>query len=91
MFSDLKDANVIKDFRNYGLVFNLELNNIRAINDKFEQILSMHGLHAGMWNEGGQGLLIIVPLDMDQTYLIDLRNRLTLALRDYASAVSLSS
>jgi adenosylmethionine-8-amino-7-oxononanoate aminotransferase len=91
MFNDLKDSNIIKDFRNYGLVFNLGLNNVRAIDDKFEHILSKHGLHAGMWNEGGQGLLIIVPLDMDQEYLNNLRNRLTVALSDYASSLAITN
>lgn len=87
-FDQLQTSGLITSYRNYGLVFNLELKNARSLNDRLEKILYKHGISAGMWNEGGSGLLITIPVNADQDYFTALSTRLTSALTDYASALS---
>ena len=53
-----------------------------------EKFLHKHGISSGMWNEGGRGLLIIVPLTADAMWFEELEYRLIQALRDYSSTVA---
>lgn len=82
LFDNLKNNQLISDYKNYGLVFNLELNFSRSLNDQFEKVLYNNGISAGMWNEGGSGLLIIIPLNADVEYFNQLYVRLTSALNN---------
>ena len=61
-FAKLKGIGLIEDFNNFGLVYNLQLHNSKPVDASFERFLYKYGINAGMWNEGGSGLLIIVPL-----------------------------
>jgi adenosylmethionine-8-amino-7-oxononanoate aminotransferase len=80
VFDNLKKSQLISGYKNYGLVFNLELNFSRSLNDQFEKVLYENGISAGMWNEGGSGLLITVPLNADEAYFNNLQERLTKSL-----------
>jgi adenosylmethionine-8-amino-7-oxononanoate aminotransferase len=82
VFDNLKNNKLISGYKNYGLVFNLELNFSRSLNDQFEKVLYENGISAGMWNEGGSGLLIIIPLNADIEYFNQLYVRLTSALNN---------
>jgi adenosylmethionine-8-amino-7-oxononanoate aminotransferase len=82
VFDNLKNKKLINNYKNYGLVFNLELNFSRSLNDRFEKVLYENGISAGMWNEGGSGLLIIIPLNADDEYFKQLSDRLTTALNN---------
>ena len=88
-FSRFKnDYTLIKDYNNHGLVFNLTLLVDKPVDASFEKFLHKHGISSGMWNEGGRGLLIIVPLTADAMWFEELEYRLVQALRDYSSTVA---
>jgi adenosylmethionine-8-amino-7-oxononanoate aminotransferase len=88
VFDKLKNSLLISDYKNYGLVFNLELNFSRSLNDQFEKVLYKNGISAGMWNEGGSGLLITVPLNADADYFNQLHLRLTASLNHASTFAS---
>lgn len=90
LFTKMVDEKLITDFNNFGLVFNLRLHQDKPLEGVFEQFLYKYGISAGMWNEGGSGLLIIVPLTADQEWFDQLEDKLTSALRDYCSATTVS-
>jgi adenosylmethionine-8-amino-7-oxononanoate aminotransferase len=91
MFSRFKDEyKLIKDYNNFGLVFNLQLHHDKPLESVFEQFLYQYGISAGMWNEGGSGLLIIVPLNADSMWFEELEFRLIQALRDYRSITAIA-
>ena len=85
------DRKLIKNFNNFGLVFNLVLPADKPVDASFEKFLYSYGISAGMWNEGGSGLLFIVPLTADTTWFEELEFRLLQALSDYASANTVAS
>lgn len=85
------DHKLIKDFSNCGLVFNLKLHNDKPLENVFEQFLYRYGISAGMWNEGGSGLLIIVPLNATEEWFLELELKLTQALKDYTSVMPSSN
>jgi adenosylmethionine-8-amino-7-oxononanoate aminotransferase len=82
------DANLIKGYSNHGLVFNLQLLQDKPLEEVFERFLYSHGLSAGLWNEGGSGLLFIIPLTADFIWFEEFEFRMSQALTDYASALS---
>jgi adenosylmethionine-8-amino-7-oxononanoate aminotransferase len=91
-FSRFKNEyNLIKDYNNHGLVFNLTLLIDKPVDASFEKFLHQHGISSGMWNEGGTGLLIIVPLTATAMWFEELEYRLIQALRDYSSTASVSN
>jgi adenosylmethionine-8-amino-7-oxononanoate aminotransferase len=82
------DANLIKGYSNHGLVFNLQLLQDKPLEEVFERFLYSYGLSAGLWNEGGNGLLFIIPLTADFIWFEEFEFRMSQALTDYASALS---
>lgn len=91
IFNKLRGLSFIKDFDNFGLVFNLRLNQDKPVDASFETFLSKHGINSGMWNEGGSGLLIIIPLNASAEYFKKLEDRLISALIDYGSTIAVSN
>jgi adenosylmethionine-8-amino-7-oxononanoate aminotransferase len=90
-FSRFKDDyKLITAYNNHGLVFNLTLLGEKPVDASFEKFLYQYGISAGMWNEGGTGLLIIVPLTATAMWFEELEFRLIRALRDYASIPALT-
>lgn len=85
IFDEFKERGFIKDYNNFGLVFNLTLHNDKPLENVFEQFLYSYGISAGMWNEGGSGLLIVVPLNANKDWFSNIYARLSTALEDYAS------
>lgn len=82
------DANLIKGYSNHGLVFNLQLLQDKPLEEVFEKFLYNYGLSAGLWNEGGSGLLFIIPLTADVIWFEEFEFRMSKALADYASTLS---
>lgn len=82
---------LIKGYNNHGLVFNLELLQDKPLEEIFERFLYKHGLSAGLWNEGGSGLLFIVPLNAPNDWFIRLESNLFNALTDYRSWLTVSN
>jgi adenosylmethionine-8-amino-7-oxononanoate aminotransferase len=87
----LTERSLIKDFNNFGLVFNLNLHHDKPLENVFEQFLYQYGISAGMWNEGGSGLLIIVPLNATSMWFEELEFKLIQALTDYSSILTLTN
>jgi len=87
----LVNKGLIKDYNNHGLVFNLVLLEDKPLEEVFEQFLYKHGLSAGLWNEGGNGLLFIVPLTATSSWFASLESCLVSALTDYASTLAISN
>lgn len=84
----LLEAKLINGYNNHGLVFNLELLQDKPLEEVFERFLYSYGISAGLWNEGGSGLLFIIPLTADALWFEEFEFRMTHALVDYASALS---
>lgn len=87
----LVEKELIKGYNNHGLVFNLELLQDKPLEEVFEKFLYKHGLSAGLWNEGGNGLLFIVPLTAPSSWFIRLESNLINALTDYCSSLANSN
>lgn len=83
-----KDRGLIKDYTNYGLVFNLILLDEKPMDSTFERFLYQYGINAGMWNEGGSGVLFVIPLSAPSTWFEDIEYRFLQALTDYRSIIS---
>jgi adenosylmethionine-8-amino-7-oxononanoate aminotransferase len=81
---------LITSYNNHGLVFNLTLLTDKSVNSSFERFLYKYGISAGMWNEGGSGLLIVIPLTATSMWFEELEYRLIQALRDYRSTVTVT-
>lgn len=90
IFNHMLENGIIKSYNSHGLVYNLELVTHKAVDASFEQFLYQYGISAGMWNEGGSGLLIVVPVNADSEYFEFLNSRLTQALIDYRSTTAVS-
>lgn len=91
MCQRLKDTGLIKDYTNYGLLFNLVLLNEKPMDSTFERFLYQYGINAGMWNEGGTGVLFVVPLTAPAMWFESIEYRFLQALTDYASIPALTS
>lgn len=91
MFDRLKQRGLIQDYNNHGLVFNLRLLNDKPLEEVFERFLYQYGISAGMWNEGGSGLLIVIPLNAPAIYFEELEFKLIHALSDYRSIPTLTN
>jgi hypothetical protein len=91
MCERLKDRKLIKDYTNFGLLFNLVLPNEKSMDSTFERFLYQYGINAGMWNEGGTGVLFVVPLNAPATWFEDIEYRFLQALADYRSISALSN
>jgi adenosylmethionine-8-amino-7-oxononanoate aminotransferase len=87
----LVKQNLIKDYNNHGLVFNLKLLQDKPLEEVFERFLYKHGLSAGLWNEGGSGLLFIVPLNAPRDWFLKLEKNLISALTDYRSSLTFTN
>jgi len=85
MCQRFKDAGLIKDYNNYGLLFNIVLPNEKPMDNTFERFLYQYGINAGMWNEGGSGVLFVVPLSAGASWFEEIEFRFTTALVDYRS------
>jgi adenosylmethionine-8-amino-7-oxononanoate aminotransferase len=90
MCERFKQQGLIKDYANYGLLFNLVLPNEKPMDTTFESFLREFGINAGMWNEGGSGILFVAPLDAPHTWFLDIEYRFTRALTCYASAFTVT-
>lgn len=90
MCQRFKASGLIKDFKNCGLLFNLVLPNEKPLDSTFERFLYRYGINAGMWNEGGSGLLFVVPLSADAMWFEDIEYRFLQALVDYRSIPTLT-
>ena len=82
------EAKLITGYNNHGLVFNLELLQDKPLEEVFERFLYSYGISAGLWNEGGSGLLFIIPLTADAMWFEEFEFRMTQALVDYASTLA---
>jgi adenosylmethionine-8-amino-7-oxononanoate aminotransferase len=82
------EAKLITGYNNHGLVFNLELLQDKPLEEIFERFLYSYGISAGLWNEGGSGLLFIIPLTADAVWFEEFEFRMTQALIDYASTLA---
>lgn len=91
IFKRLEQAGLIKSFNHHGLVYNLNLLTEKPVDTTFEQLLFSHGLNAGMWNEGGSGLLITIPINADTEYMEQLESRLISALTNYRTLFTVSN
>lgn len=87
----LIEQELIKDYNHHGLVFNLELLQDKPLEEIFERFLYKHGLSAGLWNEGGSGLLFIVPLNASNEWFEELEKKLVSALIDYRSSLTVTN
>lgn len=85
IFDSLKSQDVIRSYTHHGLVFNLNLVNQNYYDNQetMESHFKKFGLSSGMWNEGGDGLLIIIPLNATEEYIAQLHIRLSNALESY--------
>jgi adenosylmethionine-8-amino-7-oxononanoate aminotransferase len=90
MCERLKDRKLIKDYTNCGLLFNLVLPNEKPMDNTFVQFLYQYGINAGMWNEGGTGVLFVIPLTAPATWFEDIEYRFLQALTDYRSIFTLA-
>lgn len=90
MCQRFKDKELIKDYNNYGLLFNLVLLNEKPMDSTFERFLYQYGINAGMWNEGGTGVLFVIPLDAPSDWFEDIEYRFLQALTDYRSISTLT-
>jgi adenosylmethionine-8-amino-7-oxononanoate aminotransferase len=91
VFTRLVERRLIKRFNHHGLFFNLELLNNKPLEEKFEKFLYQYGISAGLWNEGGNGLLVVIPLNAPATYFEELEFKLITALTDYRSISAVSN
>jgi adenosylmethionine-8-amino-7-oxononanoate aminotransferase len=91
MCERLKDRKLIKDYTNCGLLFNLVLLNEKPMDSTFERFLYQYGINAGMWNEGGTGVLFVIPLTAPAMWFEDIEYRFLQALTDYRSIPTLAS
>jgi adenosylmethionine-8-amino-7-oxononanoate aminotransferase len=73
----LVDHGLIKGYRNFGVCFNLLMN--QPINDLWEKesIFYKHGLHIGVWNNYKEGILIMLPLNATRDYFDKLYEKLS--------------
>ena len=85
------EAKLITGYNNHGLVFNLELLQDKPLEEVFERFLYSYGISAGLWNEGGSGLLFIIPLTADAMWFEEFEFRMTQALVDYASTLAVAN
>ena len=90
MCQRLKDAGLIKDYSNYGLLFNMVLLTEKPMDSTFESFLYQYGINAGMWNEGGTGVLFVIPLTAPAMWFEDIEYRFLQALTDYRSVPTLT-
>jgi len=74
LFFKLKSNGIIYDFRNYGLMFNLEIKQTR------EHEFYQNGLNVGIINDKENKLIIIIPLDANDNYFKQLEERLISSL-----------
>jgi len=88
IFYSLQTSGIINSYNSHGLVYNLNLinNNYRDNQETIESHFKKFGLSSGMWNEAGDGLLIIVPITADENYFKSLHTRLYEALTSYNSS-----
>ena len=82
------EAKLITGYSNHGLVFNLELLQDKPLEEVFERFLYSYGISAGLWNEGGSGLLFIIPLTANAMWFEEFEFRMMQALVDYTSALT---
>ena len=85
------EAKLITGYNHHGLVFNLELLQDKPLEEVFERFLYSYGISAGLWNEGGSGLLFIIPLTADAMWFEEFEFRMTQALVDYASTLAVAN
>jgi adenosylmethionine-8-amino-7-oxononanoate aminotransferase len=62
-------------FRNYGLMFDVD------IESTSEQTFYDSGLNIGVWNNGNNNLMLVIPLTANAEYFTQLEERLLSALR----------
>jgi adenosylmethionine-8-amino-7-oxononanoate aminotransferase len=86
MCQRLKESGLIKDYSNYGLLFNMVLLTEKPMDSTFESFLYRYGINAGMWNEGGTGVLFVIPLTAPANWFEEIEFKFTQALTDYRSA-----
>lgn len=63
-------------YRNYGLLFDLD------IKSTSEQKFYDHGLNIGVWNDGENNLMLVIPLTANEEYFKRLGERLISVLHD---------
>lgn len=79
MFDKLIEDNIIENYTNYGLYFNLKFLPVKNLNN-VQQKFFEQGLNAGVQNYEWKGLRAIVPLTADDEYFYQLDTRLRNAL-----------
>lgn len=78
----LVDGGFIKGFRNFGVCFNLLLNQPMQDLWQKEQVFYKHGLHMGVWNNYKDGILIMLPLNATDEYFKSLAKKLPICLTE---------
>jgi adenosylmethionine-8-amino-7-oxononanoate aminotransferase len=86
----LLEEKLITGYNNHGLVFNLELLQDKPLEEVFEKFLYSYGISAGLWNEGGSGLLFIIPLTAGDEWFEEFEFRMKQALVDYRSSLTVA-
>lgn len=82
LFNSLKNKNLIKDYRNFGVCFFLLLSKEIADYLEKESLFYKHGMHMGLWNNDKEGVLIMIPLNAGQDYFNSLEKKLISALHE---------
>lgn len=75
LMEHLKKEKIIYDYRNYGLLFDIDTP------DTDEQTYYDNGLNAGLWSPSNNDLLMIIPLNADEDYFNKLTSRLMSSLK----------
>jgi adenosylmethionine-8-amino-7-oxononanoate aminotransferase len=82
LFDDLKNQKLIKDYRNFGVCFNLILKTEISNYLEKESIFYKHGMHMGIWNSSRNGVLVMIPITAEFDYFDSLKNKLVSVLSE---------
>jgi putrescine aminotransferase len=83
MFNSLLDIPSVKDVRNYGLTWCIDLNIDNATNDYLVDLFFKNGLYLGLWNSPAvtKRVLIHIPNILDYEYFDNIKTRLTSVMK----------
>jgi adenosylmethionine-8-amino-7-oxononanoate aminotransferase len=82
LFDDLKNQKLIKDYRNFGVCFNLVLNMEISNYLEKESLFYKNGMHMGIWNSNRNGVLVMIPITAKTDYFDSLKNKLISVLNE---------
>jgi adenosylmethionine-8-amino-7-oxononanoate aminotransferase len=84
IFDNLKNLPSVKDVRNYGLTWCIDLNIENITNDYLIELFFKNGLYLGLWNSPAitKRILIHIPNIHDDNYFNTVNARLTAVLKN---------